>query len=373
MDATAAVQTEGWARIRALLPPDFAQRARDMGLIRPQPAQLGAKVQDIEPVLRLVLYLAAAGASLRHTAAQGAAAGILSLSPVALHLWLRRLGEYLSVLVGEVWDAGGRYGPERWAGYDIRVADATAVAGPGARGMSARVHYALRLQDGHLAQVHVTSPKGGESFVRFAPGAGPGQLWKADRGYCHARGIRALVARGADVLVRFCRGTLVLHEKRSGTPLDVLALARGLEGRRAVLDVDVVLPADAQGQPALPGRFILQALPPDKAEAARARLRKGAKKRQPVTPEALYWAGFIALFTTVPRARLSGTRLLQLYRGRWQVELHIKRDKSLSGAGALPNTREDTVRSWLTAKLLAIALARRLGAEAFPPSSQRCH
>lgn len=372
MDVADAVQTQGWERLRALLPADFAQRARDMGLIRPQPAQLGAKVQDIEPVLRLVLYLAAAGASLRHTAAQGAAAGILSVSPVALHLWLRRLGDYLSALVAEVWDGQGRWAPETWGGYDIRAADATAVAGPGARGLTARVHYALRLQDAHLSHVQVTSPKGGESFARFAVRAARGQLWLGDRGYCHGRGIRALHARGAHVLVRYCRGTLVLHGKKSGRVLDVLALARGLEGRRAVLDLDVVLPADA-AHPALPGRFILQALPPEKAEAARARLLKRAKRDGPVTPEALYWAGFIALFTSVPRARLSGTRLLKLYRGRWQVELHIKRDKSVSGVGALPNTREDTVKSWLTAKLLAIALARRLGAEAFPPSAERRH
>lgn len=373
MDATATVQAQGWERIRALLPADFQQRARDMELIRPQPAQLGAKVQDIEPVLRLVLYLAAAGASLRHTAAQGAAAGILSISPVALHLWLRRLGDYLSGLVADVWEGQGRWAPETWGGYDIRLADATAVAGPGARGLTARVHYGLRLQDAHLCHVQVTSPKGGESFARFAAQAAPGQLWMGDRGYCHKRGIRTLHARGAHVLVRFCRGTLVLHEKKSGAPLDPLTLARGLEGRRAVLDLDVVLPADDAGHPALPGRFILQALPPDKAEAARARALKRAKRSEPVTPEALYWAGFIALFTTVPRARLSATKLLKLYRGRWQVELHIKRDKSVSGVGALPNTREDTVRSWLTAKLLAIALARRLGAEAFPPSGQRAH
>ena len=75
----------------------------------------------------------------------------------------------------------------------------------------------------------------------------------------------------------------------------------------------------------------------------------------------------MVLFTTVPKARVSASRVIELYRLRWLVELHIKRDKSIGGLDHLPNFREDTIESWVSGKLLALALARRFAEAPFPP------
>ena len=62
---------------------------------------------------------------------------------------------------------------------------------------------------------------------------------------------------------------------------------------------------------------------------------------------------------------------LELYRLRWQIELAFKRWKSLCHFDRLPNYRDDTILSWLYAKLLLALLMQRMasGASAlFPPA-----
>ena len=83
-------------------------------------------------------------------------------------------------------------------------------------------------------------------------------------------------------------------------------------------------------------------------------------------------AGFVVVFTTVPKNRLSAQRVLELYGLRWQIELHIKRDKSIAGLDQLPNRRPDTVYTWICAKLLLVQIARKMASSqmAIPPCEQ---
>jgi hypothetical protein len=60
------------------------------------------------------------------------------------------------------------------------------------------------------------------------------------------------------------------------------------------------------------------------------------------------------VFTTVPAEELADEAILALYRLRWQVELHIKRDKSLGGLDRLPNFRPDTIEGWVSATSFAV-------------------
>ena len=84
-------------------------------------------------------------------------------------------------------------------------------------------------------------------------------------------------------------------------------------------------------------------------------------------------AEFVVLFTTVPKDRLSGDQILELYGLRWQVELHIKRDKSIAGLDRLPNYRPDTIHTWICAKMLLTQIARAIPTPlvAIPPCGDR--
>ena len=106
------------------------------------------------------------------------------------------------------------------------------------------------------------------------------------------------------------------------------------------------------------GRLIAVRLPDDKAAEARQRLRR--EQGGAVTAESLAMAHFVVVYTTVPESRIGDERILELYSLRWQVELHIKRDKSIAGLDQLPNFRDDTIHSWICAKMLLTQIARAI-------------
>jgi hypothetical protein len=95
------------------------------------------------------------------------------------------------------------------------------------------------------------------------------------------------------------------------------------------------------------------------ADEARNRVRRehGAN----TTEDLLEAAGYVILFTTAPALRLSAARCVEAYRLRWQVELQLKRWKSICHFDKLPNYRDDTMLSWVTAKVLLGLLLDRIG------------
>jgi hypothetical protein len=284
---------------------------------------------------------------------------------VALHKWERKLAPYLAELTAQLCDAPKNFAPARWSGYDVLVVDASTVTRPGAEGTTARVHYVLRLSTLDFVRSVVTDEHGGETLRLHEGVAAPGQLWIADRCYSNPPGLAAIVGRGAAVAVRYNRGALPLFD-RQDEPFDVLTHVRTLATPGAIAEWGVwVHPHDGER---LRGRLCVVRLPDDKAEEARARLRDEYGKE--VSPEALEAAAWMMLFTTVPRSRMKVRRVLDLYRLRWQVELEVKREKSIGGLGMLPNFREDTIATWLQAKLLIQHVAKKIAsiAEAFPPA-----
>jgi len=354
-----------WPMIEAQLPPNWRLLAEEHGVSAAGvPAQLGAKVTDVSVPLRMVLHHVATNTSLKTTAAMAAAAGLIDISAVALHKWMRKFAPFLTALLGALTKAADGFAAERWAGYEILIVDGSSVSRPASKGTTVRVHYALRLTDLQLVQIDVTSDKGGETFRRFAGMAKAGQLWMGDRGYANPPGITAIVSTGADVLVRYNRGSLPIYGI-DGKLLDV----RGKLARLTKPGVPREWAAwvQPQGHERIRGRLCAVRLPPDKAEEARARLKR--EQGNEVTAESLEMAEFVVLFTTVPPGRLWTEQVMELYGLRWQVELSIKRDKSIAGLDRLPNFREDTIRSWILAKLLLTQIARKIATPhvAIPP------
>jgi len=213
--------------IEAQLPAEWKAMATELKLVNPNPRpHLGAKITDISQVLRLVFFHVATNSSLRVTTAIAAAANIVSISAVALHLWMKKVGPYLAALLKQMTNAATTFSAERWAGYDLRVVDASVVTRPGACGTTARVHYALKLTTLEPEQIQVTDETGGETYRRFD--ARPGELWLGDRAYANPPGVAHLRDADADVLVRHNRGSLPLYDARGGR-IDVLDKCRILK------------------------------------------------------------------------------------------------------------------------------------------------
>jgi Transposase DDE domain len=343
-----------WAMIAAQLPLGWRDLAVEMGVVgRKFPMHMGTKVTDVEQVLRPVLYQVATNSSLAVTVSATRAAGIIEMSAVGLHKRMRTIGPYLAQLVTLMTQAETTFSPELWAGYDPIAVDGSSVTRPGAEGTTARVHYALRLSTLQPVQLEVTDITGGETFRNF--NAEAGQLWIADRGYANPPGVAAIMDQGADVLVRHNRGSLPLYDT-GGRILDVQKRLANLD--RPGVSREWYAEVRPHGGKAIAGRLCGLLLPPDKAREARQRARR--EQGASVTKETLAAASYVVVFTTVPRSRLTADLIMELYRLRWQIELHIKRDKSIAGLDRLPNFRNDTIYSWICAKLLLTQIARKL-------------
>ncbi len=92
-----------------------------------------------------MLYRVGTSCSLKTAAASAFAGEVIDVSPVAVHLWERKLGPLFASLVADMAGIERAFAAGSWAGYDIVIVDASTVGQPGAKGTTSRVHYALRL------------------------------------------------------------------------------------------------------------------------------------------------------------------------------------------------------------------------------------
>ena len=95
---------------------------------------------------------------------------------------------------------------------------------------------------------------------------------------------------------------------------------------------------------------------PGSASAPRVR-----KKGRTPTATTLFWAGWVLVFTTVAPSVLCAKTISALYRVRWQVEIAIKRWKSVLDVGKLrAKAGSPLAEVWLLGKLLyAMVVERR--------------
>jgi len=348
-----------WQAVVAHLPRNYEQLAREHKQLETQYGN--AKIKTAEWLLRFILLHVGANLPLRQTVAMVAEAGGPKLSAMRLHKKMRRASPYLQALVERTvsWTALAK--PELWAGYVMTMYDATTVCGPGATCPDARVHTKMRIADVAVLDAIVTDRSGGETFKRFT--FLKNELAIGDRAYSNPKEVAHAREQGADVLVRYNRGSLRLSYL--GQALDVLARVRTLRDEGAVLDLPVSFEHEDERHT---GRLIATRLPDDEIEKARKRLRK--EQGASITKETLEAAAYVMLFTTVPRERMNASKCLEAYRLRWQIELQFKRWKSLCGFDRLPNYLDDTIVAWLYAKVLLGILLDRMSSirgELSPP------
>ena len=140
-----------------------------------------------------------------------------------------------------------------------------------------------------------------------------------------------------------------------GQRLDVVAWLRESQGGTQ----SRLVAFDEQGQ-RFRGRLIACALPAEAAERARAKARKKASKQQrQLKEQTLLLAGWLLVFSSWPVASWSDEQVLTLYRARWQVELLIKRMKSVLKLAQLRGKTALTNEATILALLVCWALQQQ--------------
>lgn len=352
-----------WKMLLSYLPSDYERLAVEHRLLNTQWPNV--KVTSAQELLRFILLHVGADMPLRQTVVTVAHGGGSKVSQVWLHEKMRRARPYLAALVARlISDAAASARPELWAGYEMVCLDGSTVSAPGSEGSDARIHAVLRLHDLAVQNVLVTGTVDGETLRRF--GWTAEQLVIVDRGYSNAPGIAWVVDQGAAVLVRVNRGALPLFDREQ--QVDVLEWCRSLPGHRAIERSVHVVHAAGRNARRVEGRLVGFRLPEREAQDARDRVRR--EEGPSVTEEQLEAAAYVVLFTTAPANRLTAARAVEAYRLRWQVELQFKRWKSICHFDRLPNYRDDTIQSWLTAKVLLGLLLDKIGAETLATARQ---
>ena len=246
------------------------------------------------------------------------------------------------------------------------MVDGTDVKEPGPTGSCWRVHYAVGLPSLRCTELYVTKCAGegtGETFRRFQVAAG--DLFIGDRAYGRAADIAHVARAQGAVLTRFTWTNLPLWSNE-GERFDLLAHLRTLP--KAEPGDWPVAVADATGR--VRGRVCAVRRSRQAAEEAqRKATRKAQKNGTQITAETLEAAEYLFVFTTLTAAQLSPAKVLEFYRGRWQVELVFKRLKSIVGLGHLRKDNEEMARAWIHGKLFVAFLLEamlRCGETFFP-------
>ncbi|MGB0085786.1 MAG: transposase [Rhodomicrobiaceae bacterium] len=327
---------------------DLEQSAREFGAIKRTRV-----IKTAAQLLRLVLAYVLSGLSLRSTAAWAEAAGAASFSDVALLKRLKGCGPWLAELVGILSDA---LTPEAACGADGRrivAVDATAICSPGGRNKRYRLLHTV--YDVGAQRFRTTLVTERTVAERLDVGSiEKGEIRLGDRVYARYHPLSAVVAAGADYVVRLSTIALRL-ETAEGKRLNRAELCRKAESE-GIQEARVKL-CDTAGGEALDARVIAFALPPAKAAAARRLMRKNARSWG-YTPsaDAPIIAGCLMLITSLPADDWPAERVLALYRRRWQAELAFKRLKSLLDLEALRAFDSELVSAWIHAVLLVALL-----------------
>jgi len=319
----------------------------------------GRVLDDGALLLRLLLARGPGGLSLSQTAAWASVLGLTEMSDPAIKYRLDKAVGFLNALIERQLAGNTARRPIRWPGRILRVADGSSISKPGSKGTDWRIHCVYDLGRGGFSHLDLTDSHGAEGLCRGAPV--PGEVRIADRNYARLKDLREFLRQGAglaDIIVRLRWRSLILFWP-DGTRFDLFEYLRGLPPGQA--PHEIVIHARDTGRaeaslPPLPLRLIVLRKSPEATEAERKRLRQTASRKQSqLDPRSLEAAEFVMLATSLTQS-YTAEDIIGAYRLRWQVELAIKRTKSLIHIDELPTRTPEASRSWLLSHLLLATL-----------------
>ena len=344
---------ENWEILKRFLPEEWEDKAVQVGALSRK-----RKVSSPEALLRILLVHLATGLSLRATAAYAKQAKICNINDVSLLHRLKASGEWFRWMSLEIVKElkGPKLPINLFSKYQIKLVDGTTICEPGSTGSDWKMHYCFMLDDLKCSTFKITSPKVGESLQLYP--VMENDLFIADRLYCQRKGIMHVLKSKGQVLIRFHSTHLPLYTRR-GKKWPVLDNLRSLNNGE-IGDWDVWF-ENPDRKELVKGRLCAIRKGQEACERSKKQIKYDAsRKGKRIQPETLEYAEYVVLFTTVSRRNFNSKELLNLYRGRWQIELVFKRLKSIVGIGHLPKYNQESCIAWLYGKMLIALLTERL-------------
>jgi Transposase DDE domain len=245
-------------------------------------------------------------------------------------------------------------------GLRFIVVDGSTVQEPGAQGTTYRLHIAIDLISLSLREVVVTTDKEGEHLGHYS--VQKGDVVVIDRGYNQPSSLAPWIEAGGEVVLRYNAHGMCLHERQSGKKIDWETRLQELQQRPGPVPV-----ALRRQDRTILGYVHAIPLPPDKADQARRKAKLRAQKNgRTASEKVLHLAQWVLIFTSLPPALLNTATAAALYRVRWQVELVIKRMKSVLNIDLLRARKGSQLAElYLHGKLLFAAVIEKLSQNRF--------
>ena len=352
MQSTASLLGDEFPTLLARLPRDLDL---DQLAVEHKAIERGRKIRDGASLLRLALARGPGGMSLRDAAGWAGVLGLASLSNPAVKYRLDKSVGFLKAVMERLLAARSASQGLHWPGRIIRLADGTCIAEPGSKGTDWRVHGVFDLGAGGFTNLELTDAKGAERLTRGAPI--PWEVRIADRFYGRAKAWHQFRQDSdgiADLIVRIKWNGFHLTGT-DGAPFSLIDHLNALPNDQVPHEVDVR--ARVSKKVVQPIRLIILRKSPEATETTRRALRTNASRKQTqLNPNSLVAAEFLILGTSLPREGYPATEVLAAYRLRWQIELAIKRLKSLLHIDTLPAHTDCGARSWLYPHLILALL-----------------
>jgi hypothetical protein len=243
----------------------------------------------------------------------------------------------------------------------LKIVDATTLNCPAARGTDYRLHLCFEPINQASCGVKLTDVKGAERFTQFE--YEPLDIVLGDRIYGKAKHFIKVKEQGADVVVRANFQQLRLYTV-SGALIDWKeALLKAQQAGRLLLEAYVGDDAGTRTKVYV----ICRRLSDAEIEKARRHIRKSAYDKGHTTRAATLLAcEWFAVLTTIAPSELSPELILELYKVRWQIELYIKRLKTILRLGQIRAGRGSRLAQvYLLAKMIYALLLETVVAERF--------
>jgi len=358
---------EEWEIVESLLPQRWQWQARKCGAVR---RMRGAK--DFARLLRVLMLHISGSLSIEQTCVRARELGMAQMTAMSLYKRLRKSGAWFEWMCEELIKQrqGGALLQGALQGRRVLAVDGTDISEPGALGSGWRLHYALELPLLRCVHAQFSAQELAETLEVFP--VKPGDVVMADRNYAKRRQLAWLMDQGADAIMRMSPTLLPVEpeEGREGIGFDWLKQLRKLKGLK---------PREWPVRFNYEGRdYALRVCAVRKSAAAynkcvKAIEAEARKKNRVVRPETLEYAKYVIVLTTLGAGVLDTRGVLEMYRGRWQVELAFKRLKSLLEAGCVPKSDESSALAWMQGKMLEALLVEKLLEEAgaFSPWGHR--
>jgi Transposase DDE domain len=353
---TAWQEGEEWnAVLEPLLPAQWREQAQQLGAW-----QRVRKIKDPGNLLRGLLLYAACSCSFRVLGIWASLQGIGSLSERAWRKRLVRSAAWIKWLLAAL--LAERIGmPLPVAGKGrVLLVDATHLAVLAGHGDDLKLHCAYDVCQANLSQVRVTDRHVSEQLRHLSLQAG--DIVVTDAGYVAARSVEYAREQEAFVLQRFSARHVRLLEENGQLILLKERIESQAYGTWSRHPCWLLLPQSLQR---VAVRVVAFRLP--EAQAVQAMERKAKRLRSQYgkgySREAVWWAQWCLLLTTLPQNDWDEQGLLDLYRARWQIELLFKRFKQSQQRHRLPFRDEQRAEMVVHLHLIVWVLQEHLASQ----------